>query len=380
MEQAGWWGVDVREIVSSIVPADYALGRANLHGMADSLWWLRRQSKMEPAPISMPGLDRLLRDMEGSPIHSRLANGALEMVAQAMNAYAMAFSTMLRTEAVTAVFVAPYHSQVGMALCAAARVVGIPAIDIQHGIIGSPNPHYEIETDQEFNTVPTHLWLWSAEEVTTPRLGKGCRSFVGGNPAYAMAHGARRDHPEWRIETGQYAKEILVTLARGLVPDVLIELIEMSPINWRWWIRLHPSDYLAGVREHSAIGKLLDRPNCEWNRASELPLPVLLEIADVHFTKSSSTVIEARAQGIPTVFYDEDGYEYYRYLRNSHRDVYAPTASEAAKAIAGLPPRLTAKSGALRSHFRQVRRTVRFASMLPWRWAERLLKYVRQDA
>lgn len=378
-KQAEWWGVEVREVVTSIVPADYSSQRPGVFGMADSLWWLRQLSRRKPAEIEMPGLDALTQEIEGSPLRAHLAEGALETAARLTATYAKAFTVMLRKEAVTAVFVAPYHSQVGMALCAAARAVGIPAIDIQHGIIGAPNPHYEIDTDVAFNSVPTHLWLWSADEVETPRVGKGCRSFVGGNPAYALAEEARRDHPEWRIETGQYAKEILVTLARGLIPDILTELIDASPPDWRWWIRLHPSDYLAGVREHSAIQPLLDRPNCEWRRASELPLPVLLEIADVHFTKSSSTVIEARAQGVPTVFYDIDGYEYYRYLRNSDRDVYASTGSEAAKAIAGLPPRRTRKSGALRRHFRRVRRTVRFAAVLPWRWAERMLKHVGQD-
>lgn len=380
VKQAESWGVEVREVITGTVAADYAVGRENLYGMADSLWWLRRQSRETPLEVSMPGLEGMMRDIEGSPLHSHLAEGALETAAQTLAAYTRAFTTLLQEEAVTAVFIAPYHSQVGMAMCAAARAVGIPVIDIQHGIIGSPNPPYEIDADVAFNSVPTHLWLWSADEVETPRLGTGCRCFVGGNPAYALAQAARRDHPEWRIETGQYAKEILVTLARGLVPDVLTELIAASPTTWRWWIRLHPSDYLAGVREHFAIDPLLDRPNCEWKRANELPLPVLLEIADVHFTKSSSTVIEARAQGVPTVFYDKDGYEYYRYLRNSDRDVYASTGSEAAKSIAGLPPRRTRKSGTLRSHYRRVRWTVLVASVLPWRWAERLLKHVKQEA
>ena len=374
--QASRWGVEVREIVSSVVPADYGTKRPNLYGMADGLWWLRRQSRNHPLEISMPGFEALMRNMEGSPLHDKLADGALETAARALTTYTRAFTELLQEEAVTAVFVVPYHSQVGMALCAAARANNIPAIDIQHGIIGRPNPHYEIDVDVEFNCVPTHLWLWSANGVETPRLGPGCRSFVGGNPAYALVHDARRANLEWEVETGSYAKEILVTLSRGLAPGMLAELIETSPATWRWWLRLHPSDYLAGVRSHPAIEPFLGMPNCEWKRANELPLPMLLEIADVHFTKSSSTVIEARLHGLPTVFYDRDGYEYYRYLRNSDRDVFAASSSEALKAIAALPTKRTSRADTVRAHARRVNRTARLTAILPWRWAERLLDFV----
>lgn len=372
MEKARRLGVQVREIVSAPVAADYSVGRPYLHGMADGLWWLRRKSREEPVDVSMPGLEGLMARVEGTPLHDYLATGALEAAARTVSAYARTFAELLRDEGVSAVFIVPYHSQIGVALCAAARAVGIPVIDIQHGIVGSPNPHYDIDTSIAFNSVPTHIWLWSAHVVDTPRLGPDCRSLVGGNPTYAMVRDLRRDHPEWRIEKGHYEKEILVTLSRGLIPDMLTELIKASPLTWRWWLRFHPSDYIAGVASHPAIEPLRDAGNVVWQLSNELPLPILLEITDVHLTKSSSTVLEAREYRIPTIFYDRDGHDYYRKLPGAERDAYVEP-SDLRSSLAAVARNNARKNRLLRRHARATRRAVVIAALSPRSWVARAL-------
>jgi hypothetical protein len=112
-------------------------------------------------------------------------------------------------------------------------------------------------------------------------------------------------------ERGRASVVVLVTLnwSSGF-SELLKHVIAASPSDWAWWIRLHP--LMAG--DLSAV-----RSWCETNAGerarvdepTELPLPLLLEAADVHVTHNSSVVQEASQLGTLSIVIDRRALDVY---------------------------------------------------------------------
>lgn len=193
-----------------------------------------------------------------------------------------------------------YFGTVGWSLLLAARRLGIPTVDLQHGVT-SGHPMYERFTRQPrggFELLPDVFWAWSDDDADRIRDWGG-RTVTGGHPW--VAYCTDRDPPS---ELPRGRRTVLITLnwASGF-DERFRALIEAAPADWHWWVRLHPkmldlTDEIRSWCETHARGRTT------VDAATSLPLPVVLAAADVHVTMSSTVTQEAARIGIASVTLD----------------------------------------------------------------------------
>lgn len=251
-------------------------------------------------------------------------------------------------------FVVTYYTNVGMAFCLACRELGIPSVDIQHGVQGELHPAYgrwHRVPAAGYDLLPSRFWCWSGDDarVISEWSGSVCRwhePFVGGNPLLGLF---QQDDNELVRQFDRRilsitpqeppSLKVLVTLQTGRgVPELLREVMAAAPPSWFWWVRLHP----AMMAEREAIrDRLGEFPAHRMNLddATELPLYALLRHVDVHLTESSSTVIEADRFGVPSVICHETGEELFAGLVAAGSARVAYSRSDVLDAVEGLAER-----------------------------------------
>ena len=126
-------------------------------------------------------------------------------------------------------------------------------------------------------------------------MGSNTASFVGGNPAYALVAAERQNYPEWGSPRRMAAREVLVSLS-GADPALDARshrkgAEELAMVGAPPPGRVRPRQPQAA--ECRANSQRMSRMS-EVGRALDLPLAVLIEIADIHLTEGSSSAIEAR--------------------------------------------------------------------------------------
>lgn len=219
-----------------------------------------------------------------------------------------------------------YYSLEGMSFVRACKNLGIPVVDLQHGVQGPLHPAYagwRVDGIREttLTLVPDYFWVWSPSEagVISQWVGNTVhRPYVGGNPWANLWKGCAHPLPaivRLKDKGKAIAKQasgkpiVLVTLQYGLdyaeqlMP--LKTLIELAAKEYVFWVRLHP--LMMNRREE--IRHFLDSQSVALDKVSDLPLPALLPYCNVHVTHSSSTVIEAGDYGILSLITSRFGVE-----------------------------------------------------------------------
>jgi hypothetical protein len=263
--------------------------------------------------------------------------------ARSVELVARYFERLMRTSGARVACCSVYYTLVGMAFCLAARRAGIPAVDVQHGVTAG-NPAYDgwsAVPDHGFALLPSLFWCWS-ETDTRPVRGWPAsaqvhhRAFVGGHPWLAL----------WRSAQPLAARlcahvpdrkgaslALLVTLnwSSGF-SERLMSLMRSAPRDWTWWIRLHP--LMARDREAIRSWCVSHVPGrAEVDAATDLPLPLLIEAADVHITHNSTVTQEAARLGTPSVVIDARALDVYADELSSGWAVFADTPPAIASAI-----------------------------------------------
>lgn len=198
------------------------------------------------------------------------------------------------------VIIVCYFEALGWSMLLAARRLGIPTVDLQHGVT-SGHPMYARWTRHPaggYALLPDTFWAWTrtdADRITS----WGGRAVIGGHPWMAYFRGRS---PETLPPRGR--RTVLVSLNWSSGFDERIRAaIAASPADWIWWVRLHPKmdAERASIRswaDANGAGRAhVDAP-------TDLPLPALLAAADVHLTLSSTVTQEAARFGLPTVTLD----------------------------------------------------------------------------
>lgn len=226
-------------------------------------------------------------------------------------------------------FVVNYYSLDGMAFTLACRSLRVPVVDLQHGLQGDNHIAYGRWTKMPrsgFELLPDWFWCWSERDAQAiqgwaDRTSEAHRTIVGGNPwleewtsgdarLAAATDAAVRAVKERR---GSHQRHVLVTLQWGLSKtetEKLIGAMRLAPPELSWWVRVHP----YALDEREAIRAALKEGGIttfELDLATDLPLHGLLRHMDIHVTHSSSTVIEARFFGVPSVVTSEYGLEFF---------------------------------------------------------------------
>ncbi|MGH9308828.1 MAG: hypothetical protein ACRD1U_05615, partial [Vicinamibacterales bacterium] len=250
-------------------------------------------------------------------------------------------------------FVADYGLR-ELAFCLACRELGIPTVEIQHGVINETHPAYaswQGVPERGYDTRPTTFWCWDATgvaaiEAWAAKTATGVRAVLGGDPWREQWF--KDDAPlvqtfDRRIEQLKEATgaslHVLVTLdpTGPVVPDVLLEAMRRAPRDWCFWVRLHPLGQRTRLPAARRALAALPGVRCApIDLASEWPLHALLRHVDVHVTGCWSTVvIEAEDFGVASVACAERAREVFPDQIASGTLRVALTAEEIAAALAG---------------------------------------------
>ena len=95
-----------------------------------------------------------------------------------------------------------------------------------------------------------------------------------------------------------------LNISNGVLHDELVEVIKNTKESICWLLRLHPAQKtLKRYRHHVKFVRdfVEQHSNCEWENATNLPLPHVLSICDGHITLVSSTTYEAAFFGVKTL-------------------------------------------------------------------------------
>lgn len=288
--------------------------------------------------MRMPEYECAVAAINGSGLPARLP-GARQLAAQVSTLRSVSgwFKRILERTSPDVAFVVSYYGLEGMAFNVACRELGIPSVDLQHGLQGDLHAAYgrwHKVPSTGYEMLPSIFWCWSESERETIErwsspVSSWHRAFVGGNlwlkqwldPTNDLV-GAYDRRIRSVTETTPGAKRVLVTLQSGLAGEEtlapLLEAMGASEPDWRWWIRLHP----CMLRERQRIRDMLKAHGItgfELDMPSDLPLYAVLRHVDVHVTHSSSTVVEAGILGVPSVVFSEYGAEFFPSLMASSR-------------------------------------------------------------
>ncbi len=244
-----------------------------------------------------------------------------------------------RAQALKGVALFAFYGLIGHASAAACRDIGIPCIDIQHGVAGRGHESYHWPNSPAggYNTLPTHFLTWGEaerESITEHSDTDGPQALMVGH-AWRLAeqmlgldpapiafnksrfnsvkksYGESAKRIKNHLSTGSDAKRnIIVSLFSDQPVDWLRAVIEASPQEWRFHIRLHPGEAkregAIAAREAAFAGL-----NAEVAAATSATIPEIMPHMNAHLTKYSSTVLDALAYGVPSICFSQSASWFY---------------------------------------------------------------------
>ncbi|MBB4823640.1 tetratricopeptide (TPR) repeat protein [Sporosarcina luteola] len=244
------------------------------------------------------------------------------------------FETLFLEKKTKAAFMVNYYQQNSYAFILAARRVGIPSIDIQHGNQRDICYHRWLNVPENgYNILPDYFWCWEKKDASTINnwadLTKSHQAINGGNPWIEMWKDNNQSIvDQYDQTTKQYIDEnqvnILVTLQPlyGLpnwnsnIPDWVVEAIQKSPANWKWYIRYHPQmlgNYRNEMESCEAIlAPYISSGKVETKKATHEPLMAILRKMTVHITAFSTCVIESMNLHVPSVTIHDRAEAYFK--------------------------------------------------------------------
>ena len=219
-----------------------------------------------------------------------------------------------------------YYSTESMAMVLACNYLGVPSVDVQHGLQG--DAHYAYGRWNKvppcgYELLPTYFWCWSEFEAKSinnwnKSIYEKHRAINGGN---LFLHQWQNDNSNlvnlYNEKIRKLKKDaggciyVLFTLQVDSKQNIervilLLKTIEKSNNKIFFFIRLHP----CFLNKMDKIKKMLKREglsNYDVDHATNYPLYAILRNVDVHVTDSSSTVIEAEQFGVPSVILSNEG-------------------------------------------------------------------------
>jgi hypothetical protein len=236
----------------------------------------------------------------------------------AIDTHSEVFERWLSRARPRTLFLDCWYTRERMGATLAAGRLGIPTVDLQHGIQGAAHPAYAgwSVASRQWEVMPDSFWVWGpwdAESLLRSNPGSIEQDrvrVVGHRWLHAWAEEEGRPH---RIAIREAQRlvgtdhSVCVTLQKG-VPyrETLAALVKQAPLHWRWLVRLHrsmtesPEKLEAELRE--TIGS-----NIEITAATRLPLHALLRVSAWHVTGFSTCALEALPFGVPTLLTHESG-------------------------------------------------------------------------
>lgn len=215
------------------------------------------------------------------------------------------------------VFVVCYYDGYCRPLLLACSRLGIPVVDLQHGVQGREHRSYGpwLNLPREgYEWVPNRFWCWRREDMEMIRAwtepGRKRHDAVWGGDAFLerLASGDSRyaslASEARRVACSLVEPRVLVTLQPVTGLSVPIRrVIEECP-EASFLVRMHPT--MKGAASIRA-GLVRFGPRVVLDEGGSVPVPALAAQCEAHVTHFSSTAIEADALGVATLFVDERG-------------------------------------------------------------------------
>jgi hypothetical protein len=220
----------------------------------------------------------------------------------------------LKNRGARAVLLDVWYDPRCLAVGIASHKLGLPVIDVQHGVQGPLHVNYSgwcfvDSTSAKYSGMPSEYWCWGDESAQY--LRKDLCKLYGESKVFGNLELNR-----WRQSTGGMAfkenmspgnngRRILVTLNPLSNVKRIIELIEGSRSDHSWRVRMH--------RQGLAHVALLEKYVRDSDRSIDLSdgngesIFSTLQGCSLHITEFSSSTIEALAMGVPTVVIDPKG-------------------------------------------------------------------------
>lgn len=203
----------------------------------------------------------------------------------------------------------------------AARELGIPVADVQHGGNGASHmgyTHWRNIPTQGYYALPDYFFVWDSLSANNllrwfPQSTPAHQVIVTGR--FGLAHAARAAANPQATSALEAAvkgaeKVILVSLqpleSAGLSP-VILEAMRRAPDTWTWLVRSHP---IAKTLNHThmlpdALEKTMRSAGIkrfDAQQATALPLAQILPHVTHHLTGFSGTSLECAVFNIRTTF------------------------------------------------------------------------------
>ena len=228
------------------------------------------------------------------------------------------YSGILKRSKPQLAFLVSYYNLEGMAFNATCRKLGIPSVDIQHGLQGDLHWAYgrwNNVPETGYELLPKFFWVWNDFEAEAIKkwscaLSQWHKPIVGGNLFLDLWKSSEEDeigeYYDKQIEKAKRGREhlihILYTVGYEEVEklEIIFEVVRRTESLCYWWLRVHPGK----LKERTFFKKLVRENrilNGEVDLATDLPLYALLRQMDLHLTFYSSSVFEAKDLGVPSV-------------------------------------------------------------------------------
>lgn len=240
-----------------------------------------------------------------------------------------------------------WYDLVPMTAAAAARGVGIPSLDIQHGLQGSGHYAYSgwlKSPPAGYEMLPRQFWTWGTDDRenllrNTPALFSPESVWAGGN--LWLHKWIQGDNPdmrncikEIREITRGFSRSILVTLQKTIRYDdgPLMDVIRSSPSDFLWLIRPHrhsdiPLDEIE--RDFRATG----HPGIRIHEAQSFPLYALFHAVSAHVTWFSTCALEALPFGVPSILLHSTAHDSFARFLDAKVMIQARTKGEFIRAL-----------------------------------------------
>ncbi|WP_027405953.1 hypothetical protein [Anaerovibrio sp. RM50] len=235
-----------------------------------------------------------------------------------LKVYEKYFTKKLQVVKPKLVVVEWYYGLEGFALILAAKKMGIPTADLQHGNQDSEHYAYGLwpAESKGYQLLPDYFLVWGMREKRNIQKWNTCCvdkhiPLITGYPWIDLwknkkiPMGFEKEFKKLEaVKDSRCQSHILFSMDYEMPCENVIKLIQSSPPEWQWWIRMHP----VMLHHWNEFGQLFEQKllgcNANWKEASSCPLPALLSFIDLNITYGSTIAILCDEWRIPSIAED----------------------------------------------------------------------------
>ncbi|MCX6181184.1 MAG: hypothetical protein NT150_04570 [Bacteroidetes bacterium] len=262
--------------------------------------------------LEMEGLKDFIGYLENSEFGVTFSAGSLEQRLELLVNNVKFFNKFFSAKKPKVIFTHAFYSDDFLAVVYAARSMGIPVVEIQHGLIRPYSfayTHWNSRDSASMFFVPDYCLTHDegTAELINETSGNYMKAFYTGNFNLLEELRERKENPSENIlkNENKELRHILVTTTNGeLLSEKIITAINKDS-QYIWHVKLHPrysSDAL-----YAQYKSILPGQNVRIYYKENLSVYDFFELCSVHITEFSYVAIEAQVVGLTNIIIGEIG-------------------------------------------------------------------------